>query len=147
MWQQQNIFPKPPHAQAGASLIRIACRCQFMAEAITLTSTQLESLPDISTLLWYESSSVSNLGWLQKLSNFFGNFKKQCCCVLGKTLIGADGHFWVKTRFGILVKGSCIWANQVWSRANLPPKKWKCPPKKPYRCSPTRWGVFWQKVT
>ena len=30
--------PNPPHVPAGASLIRIAFRCQLMAVAITLTS-------------------------------------------------------------------------------------------------------------
>ena len=48
----------------------------------------------------------------------------QFCCVLGICQVGAKCDFWVKTRFGILVKGSCIWANQVWPRANLIPSKW-----------------------
>ena len=36
--------------------------------------------------------------------------------------LGADHHFWVKTRFRILVESSFIWANQVWPRAILAPK-------------------------
>ena len=42
--------------------------------------------------------------------------------VLGISNKGANCHFWVKTRFKILVKGSFIWANQVWPRAILPSK-------------------------
>ena len=44
------------------------------------------------------------------------------CSVLGKSHLGAGHHFWVKTRFGILVESSFIWANQVWPRAILAPK-------------------------
>ena len=71
--------------------------------------------------------------WLSKLSY-----------VLGKTYLGADLHFWAKTRFGILVKSSIIWANQVWPRAILkanndphPNVFWTLP----FRCSPHK-GVL-----
>ena len=46
----------------------------------------------------------------------------QVCSVLDKSHLGADHHFWVKTRFRILVESSFIWANQVWPRAILAPK-------------------------
>ena len=54
----------------------------------------------------------------KKLGDNFCN----ACPVLDKTYLCADHHFWVKTRFGILVESSFIWANQVWPRAILAPK-------------------------
>ena len=49
-------------------------------------------------------------------------FRLYICSVLAISYLGADHHFWVKTRFGILVESSFIWANQVWPRAILAPK-------------------------
>ena len=53
-----------------------------------------------------------------KMENSLGHF----CPALAVSYLGAHHHFWVKTRFGILVESSFIWANQVWPRAILAPK-------------------------
>ena len=81
---------------------------------------------------------------------FCNNVVDHVCRVLGNSELGAKCGFWVKTRFGILVKGSCIWANQVWPRAILTPSKW---PKfknvlgKSHKGDlPTGWDVFWLKA-
>ena len=47
------------------------------------------------------------------------------CSVLGKSHLGADHHFWVKTRFGILVESSFIGANQIMAKSHPSTKKWQ----------------------
>ena len=75
---------------------------------------------------------------------------EQFCRVLGNCEVGAKCDFWVKTRLGILVKGSCIWANQVWPRAILTPSKWqkfKNVLAKSHKGDlPIGWDVFWLKA-
>ena len=114
-------------------------------DCLSLVFVDTGITPYYEKLLLFDRKSWSIFSLLRNQSNKLF-LQAQLCRVLEKINIGADGHFWVKTRFGILVKGSCIWANQVLPRANLTTQKWKCPPKKPYRCSPTRWGVFRQKA-
>ena len=76
--------------------------------------------------------------------------QRHFCRVLRNTEVGAKCDFWVNTRFGILVKGSCIWANQVWPRAILTPSKWqkfKNVLAKSHKGDlPTGWDVFWLKA-
>ena len=99
-------------------------------------------------LSWEIAEFLFNVGGLFYCKRWGG--PRGLCCVLGISEIGANCDFWVKTRYEILVKGSCIWANQVWPRAILTPSKW---PKfknvlaKSHKGDlPIGWDVFWLKA-
>ena len=75
----RNFSPKPPSCvPAGASLIRIAFRCQFMAVAITLTSHLYQ--PNLKAIQIFllsidEYFHQMNLGLLQSFVSFFAIMK------------------------------------------------------------------------
>ena len=105
------------------------------SDSLLMSSTFPGQLPLASRLKWkgrlFLSAKVQNVSRLKSfqgkiLKNYMGLQKQsifwQFCPVKAKSTLGANHHFWVKTRFGTLVKSSNIWANQVRPRAILATK-------------------------
>ena len=80
------------------------------------------SLTELRQFVAYFQVWASNGLYFSATRLPFNHSKCHFCSVLDKSHLGADHHIWVKTRFGILVKSSFTWANQVWPRAILAPK-------------------------
>ena len=111
-----------------ASAAAAACKTPLCKLRLLRRSMALIALKSINAFYAFREFLLFALEYwttLKKAAEIVRSSKSsylQVCRVLGISNIGADRHFWVKTRFGILVKGSWTWANQVWPRAILTPK-------------------------
>ena len=95
------------------------------------------------SLMWTRHGDCWNsTGPVLFLFGFFATERVHICRHLAKSLLGANCNFLVKaTSFGILVKSSSVWTNQVWDRVVLSTNPFSA--RTPF-CD--FHGMFWLKV-
>ena len=110
------------HSQMTLSdiLLHLSGRGAGWTMTLSQVSWQFEKVPTYLGIARPRPPTSTHHGSMSEID--WDKLSLRCSSVLDKSHLGADHHFWVKTRFGILVESSFIWANQVWPRAILAPK-------------------------